>query len=77
MNLHDFYYELPKELIAQDPLLDRAGSRLLLLDRKAKKTEHHICHGELILDHRLWSATAYQTFHAHYISQHNCLVWPQ
>ncbi len=42
MNLHDFYYELPKELIAQDPLLDRAGSRLLLLDRKAKKTEHHI-----------------------------------
>ena len=42
MNLHDFYYELPKELIAQDPLLDREGSRLLLLDRKAKKTEHHI-----------------------------------
>ena len=42
MNLHDFYYELPKERIAQDPLLDRAGSRLLLLDRKAKKTEHHI-----------------------------------
>ena len=42
MNLHDFYYELPQELIAQDPLLDRAGSRLLLLDRKAKKTEHHI-----------------------------------
>ncbi len=42
MNLHDFYYELPKELIAQDPLLDRAGSRLLLLERETGKTEHHM-----------------------------------
>lgn len=42
MNLHDFYYELPKELIAQDPLLDRASSRLLLLEKKTGKTEHHI-----------------------------------
>lgn len=42
MNLHDFYYELPQELIAQDPLKDRASSRLLLLDRKTGATEHHI-----------------------------------
>lgn len=42
MNLHDFYYELPQELIAQDPLEDRSGSRLLLLDRKTGETEHHI-----------------------------------
>ena len=42
MNLHDFYYELPQELIAQDPLPDRSGSRLLLLDRKTGETEHHI-----------------------------------
>ncbi len=42
MNLHEFYYELPKELIAQDPLPDRSGSRLLLLDRKTGETEHHI-----------------------------------
>ncbi len=42
MNLHDFYYELPRELIAQDPLPDRSGSRLLLLDRKTGETEHHI-----------------------------------
>ena len=42
MNLHDFYYDLPQELIAQDPLEDRSGSRLLLLDRKTGKTEHHI-----------------------------------
>ncbi len=42
MNLHDFYYELPKEQIAQDPLEDRSSSRLMLLDRKTGKTEHHI-----------------------------------
>lgn len=42
MNLHDFYYELPQELIAQDPLKDRSGSRLLILDRETGKTEHHI-----------------------------------
>ena len=42
MNLHDFYYELPQALIAQDPLPDRSGSRLLLLDRKTGETEHHI-----------------------------------
>ena len=42
MNLHEFYYKLPRELIAQDPLPDRSGSRLLLLDRKTGETEHHI-----------------------------------
>ena len=41
MNLHDFYYELPQELIAQDPLEDRSGSRLLILDRETGKREHH------------------------------------
>lgn len=34
MKTSDFYYELPKELIAQDPLADRSSSRLLHLDRK-------------------------------------------
>ncbi len=42
MNLHDFYYELPQELIAQDPLEDRSASRLLTLDRESGRTEHHI-----------------------------------
>ena len=42
MNLHDFYYELPRELIAQDPLEDRSGSRLLVLNRSTGETEHHI-----------------------------------
>ena len=30
----DFYFELPQELIAQDPLTDRAASRLLVLDKE-------------------------------------------
>jgi len=38
----DFYYDLPEELIAQDPLEDRSGSRLLFLDKETGKTEHHI-----------------------------------
>ncbi len=38
----DFYFELPEELIAQDPLDDRSGSRLLMLDKISGRTEHHI-----------------------------------
>ena len=30
----DFYYELPPELIAQDPLEDRSSSRLMVLDKE-------------------------------------------
>lgn len=37
----DFYYDLPDELIAQDPLQDRASSRLMVLDRKTGKISHH------------------------------------
>ncbi len=33
MKTSDFYYELPEELIAQDPIRDRSASRLLVLDR--------------------------------------------
>jgi len=36
----DFYYDLPKELIAQDPLEDRSSSRLMVLHRKSKTWEH-------------------------------------
>ncbi len=42
MKTSDFYYELPQELIAQDPLEDRSSSRLLVLDKATGKTEHHI-----------------------------------
>lgn len=40
MNVKDFYYELPQELIAQDPLEDRSASRLLVLDRESGELEH-------------------------------------
>lgn len=38
----DFFYELPQELIAQDPLADRSASRLLVLHKDSGKTEHRI-----------------------------------
>ncbi len=38
----DFYFELPKELIAQDPLEDRSASRLLVLDKKSGEVSHHV-----------------------------------
>ena len=38
----DFYFDLPQELIAQDPLEDRSSSRLLVLDRESGKTQHRI-----------------------------------
>ncbi len=37
----DFYFELPQELIAQDPLEDRSASRLLVLNRQTGAVEHH------------------------------------
>ena len=42
MKTSDFYYDLPKELIAQDPLEDRSSSRLLVLNRKTGERQHHI-----------------------------------
>lgn len=42
MRKEDFYFDLPEELIAQDPLEDRSSSRLLVLDRETGKTEHHV-----------------------------------
>lgn len=38
----DYYFDLPKELIAQDPLEDRSASRLLVMDRQTGETSHHI-----------------------------------
>lgn len=42
MKRQDFYYELPEELIAQDPLENRESSRLLVLDKKSGAISHHI-----------------------------------
>lgn len=40
MKTSDFYYDLPEELIAQDPLADRSASRLLHLDRETGEIQH-------------------------------------
>ena len=42
MDVKEFDYDLPKELIAQDPLEDRSGSRLLVLKKKPGEMEHRI-----------------------------------
>ena len=38
----DYFYELPPELIAQDPLEDRSSSRLMVLDQKTGAVSHHV-----------------------------------
>lgn len=50
MKTSDFYYDLPKELIAQDPLEDRSASRLMLLDKKTGQTDSS-CHFRDIIDY--------------------------
>lgn len=42
MKTSDFYYDLPEELIAQDPLENRSDSRLMVLDKKTGAASHHI-----------------------------------
>ena len=42
MRKEDFNFDLPEELIAQDPLEDRSSSRLLVLDKETGEVEHHI-----------------------------------
>lgn len=42
MKTSDFYYDLPQELIAQDPLEERSSSRLLVLDHRTGEREHRV-----------------------------------
>lgn len=42
MKTSDFYFDLPQELIAQDPLDDRSSSRLMVLDKQSGKICHRI-----------------------------------
>lgn len=44
MTLKDFYYDLPEELIAQDPLLQRSNSRLMVIDRESSDISHKHFH---------------------------------
>jgi S-adenosylmethionine:tRNA ribosyltransferase-isomerase len=39
MNISEFYFELPEELIAQEPLADRAGSRMMVVRRAGSTTD--------------------------------------
>lgn len=49
MDKQDFYYDLPDELIAQEPLLDRSSSRLMALDKTSGEIRHE--HFRDILTH--------------------------
>ena len=42
MKTSDFYYDLPQELIAQDPLEDRSASRLMVLDKETGEIQHRL-----------------------------------
>ena len=42
MKRQALYYDLPEELIAQDPLKDRSSSRLLVLDKESGAVSHHV-----------------------------------
>ena len=42
MKTSDFYFDLPEELIAQVPILDRSSSRLMVLDKESGNIEHKI-----------------------------------
>ena len=54
MDVKDFYFDLPQELIAQDPLEDRSASRLLVLDKKT---------GESGLTERMFTKRRRKLFH--------------
>ena len=45
----DYYFDLPQELIAQDPLEDRAASKLLVMDKKTGEIQHHVNSLQLFL----------------------------
>ncbi len=60
LKTHDFYYELPEELIAQTPAEKRDGSRLLFLERESGKIKHerffdivdHLSAGDVLVINR-------------------------
>lgn len=42
LSVHDYFYDLPEELIAQDPLSDRSSSRLMTMNKSTGEIEHHV-----------------------------------
>ena len=59
MKTSDFYFDLPQELIAQDPLEDRSSSRLLVLNKDTGAIEHHIFKEIRAI---VWSLTIQRSF---------------
>ncbi|OJV62168.1 MAG: tRNA preQ1(34) S-adenosylmethionine ribosyltransferase-isomerase QueA [Clostridiales bacterium 38-18] len=49
MKTSDFYFDLPEELIAQTPLLERSSSRLMHIDKKSRTITHRTFHE--VIDH--------------------------
>ena len=72
MKTSDFYYDLPKELIAQTPLEPRDSSRLLVLDREKQTLEHkhfydiidYLNEGDLLVASRVKKQKSAQNFHS-------------
>ena len=52
MKTSDFYYDLPQELIAQDPLEDRSSSRLMHLSLKDGSIEHRHFSGHSLVKYQ-------------------------
>ena len=51
MDVKDFDYDLPEELIAQDPLEDRSSSRLMVLDKNTGEVSHHVFKANQIINY--------------------------
>ena len=55
MELKEFYYDLPEELIAQVPIKKRDESRLMVLDRKKQTIEHKVFKDIFYIKFTCWS----------------------
>ena len=66
MELSDFDYRLPEESIAQEPLADRAASRMLVVNRKEQRWEDHLFRElpEFLKRAIAWSSTIREYFRA-------------
>ena len=81
MNVSDFNYELPKELIAQDPLEKRSESGLMVLDKETGEVTHkhfydiseYINEGDcLVINNTRCSFTSHNTFDKKWVYAYGC-----
>ena len=59
MKTSDFYFDLPEELIAQVPILDRSSSKLMVLDKIASRIEIIISEGRFEIVERIFETISY------------------